>query len=79
MVVAVISGGLNGVPVPIGEPPDEVEYQLIVPEQLTAIRVTGPGPHLETGAAVGATGNAKVSTDTGVVVVQPLASFTVIT
>ena len=72
-----ISGGVNGVPVPIGLPPEGTAYQLMVPMQLEAVSVTEPGPHLETGVAVGAGGNGKVSIVTGVVVVQLFASLTV--
>jgi hypothetical protein len=57
VVVPGISGGVNGVPVPIDDPPEEVANQLIVPLQLEASSVTDPGPHLETGVAVGASGN----------------------
>lgn len=78
-MVALISGGVKGVPAPIGVPPEAVEYHVIAPIQLEAISVTGPGPHLETGVAVGTGGNGNVRTDTGVVAVQPLASFTVMT
>ena len=78
MVVPVRLGGVNGVPFPIGDPPEETVYQLIVPLQFPALIVTGPGPHLETGVAVGAGGTGKVSIETGVVVVQAFASLTVI-
>jgi len=76
-VVVEILGGVKGVPVPIGLPPEATEYQVMLPTQLEALMVTAPGPHLETGLAVGAGGNGNVSTVTVVVVVQEFASLTV--
>ena len=45
-------GVLNVVPVPKEEPPEAAAYQLIVPAEALAPRLTTPDPHLELSVVV---------------------------
>ncbi len=49
MVVAAIEGVVNETPVPSDAPPVAAAYQLIVPADALAPRVTVPVPHTEPG------------------------------
>ena len=63
------------VPVPSDEPPDEASYQLIVPAEAAAPRVTVPASHLEAGVVHVIVGVAftVANTEVLVAVVHPLA------
>ena len=51
-MVAAIEGVVKLVPVPSKLPPVEVAYQLIVPAEAVASKVTVPVPHLEFGVVL---------------------------
>ena len=62
-------------PVPSDEPPDDAAYQLMVPAELVAPRVTVPVPHLDAGVVPVIVGISFIVAVTAVLeaVVQPLA------
>ncbi len=70
-----MDGVVNDGPVPIGAPPVEAAYQLIVPAEDVAPRATVPASHRETGAVPVITGVVLTVAITAVLapVVQPLA------
>ena len=63
MVVELIEGVLNIVPLPNEPPPDKVEYHLIVAEEV-AVRATDHVPHLELPVVAGADGNEFITAST---------------
>ena len=65
-VVVVMLGVVNGEPVPMDEPPLDAAYQVRVPVQPEAVKLTVPGPQRELGPAVGAPGIALTVATTSV-------------
>ena len=67
-------GVVNEVPVPNDEPPVEAAYQLMVPADADAPKVTVPVPHIEFGVVPVMVGIALTVATTDVLeaVVQPL-------
>ena len=68
-------GVVNEVPVPRDAPPEDAAYQLIVPAEAVAPRVTVPVPHLEAGVVPVMVGIAVTVTvtDVRVALTQPAA------
>ena len=68
MVVTVIDGVVNDIPVPIDAPPVDAAYQSIVPADAVAPRVTVPVPHRDPGVVPVIDGTAVTVAITAVLV-----------
>ena len=66
MVVTLIFGVLNEVPVPKDVPPVATLYHLIVPAETVAFNVTEPASHLEAGVTEDTTGIVNIVAATAV-------------
>jgi hypothetical protein len=76
--VAEIEGVVKDVPVPREAPPVRAAYQLIVPAEAAAPRLTVPVPQSEAGVELVIVGVALTVATVEAVPEQPLASVTVI-